>query len=175
MSKWLLGIAAISLMISASAFAELPNNARPNFPEEHAPEYGSICTPTHMSWQSNYAHDRHSMDIRPDETTDGRSVTISCKTSHHTVKLLVNEEPPNYGRCGASMSGYLTIYLDGIKVRDKLDWGDWSACMAGQDVSLTTVTRLILNDEMSLSICHDVNDEKSYCELDKLAWNNRVR
>lgn len=156
------------LLLPAQALAELPNNPRPEFVYVE-PEYAVACAPDRFLWQSNYAYDRKSMEIRPDKKLPFKEQVVeTCTVGDQKVSLVLTSEAPPHEHCRATTLAHMDMWVDGKPVIARLSWGSWMGCMQGVEVHEEEITRVIFDKNKQLSICHDTPQHTSECETKQI-------
>lgn len=144
--------------------------------------HGTLCTAANAQFNTfeveddkrldgkPYRFDRHSPLLR------GETQITACEVDGHFIRINVAAFMPGRGPCGAIPFGFVSVWLDGVKVVDRREWNEHEQCLAVlasyADSDTVRVSRIIVNDRLHLTVCQKdskVPDKAEACELSDLS------
>ena len=115
------------------------------------PDYGVACSPHAADWQmadASATPPKGRVDI-PKGTT---AAILGCVVGGHTVRINSVEWWAPDDHCGGTDDIQVSAWVDGLKIVDKREAGDYANCIGGSS-SDWQVWRVLINDRMHLTLC----------------------
>ncbi len=147
---WLIAMVlcfAGSLSLTAPAHADMMNSQ------------DAICTPNFAEWR-NYSFDNGQPNPAAHQIApqDGSLTTILvCKLGNHFVRINYLTEPANGFDCGQGDQGYVSAWVDGVKIVSRALFANDRADCRG-NAPATVTSKIIVNNLMHLTVCHRADD-----------------
>ena len=155
MMRFLLLLAAV-----AGLFMAQPVYAQDANPDANTGYYGVACSDHGADWQAASAGNTVTRQVPKGQvaTPKGTFVQIfTCVVAGHKVRMNFAEWPVPTYQCGASDNISLSAWVDGVKVVDNRQVGDYDDCMrADSFYTNQQLWRVLLNDKMQLTECDRV-------------------
>jgi len=133
------------------------------------------CTPNYAEWtwsdpKLNSARTAH--PVASEKGTD--TYIFTCRVGPHDVRVNFISQPWAAPHCGGVAYDAVSVWVDGVKVVDKREYGDMPACQSGNTTS--TPYKMIINRTGRITTCNDIYaDPRPPCKLETLALDARQR
>lgn len=139
----------------------------------------AYCTQNFAEWR-NYESDSDDPNPATHELTapDGTLTQIlSCKVGEHYVRINYLSEPEGPGDCQAVEEGFVSAWVDGVKVVSREAFADGrDTCGVSDRHPRRLITKIIFNRQLHLTICHVLDDgtSKEVCKVDNAVLDRRL-
>ena len=149
--------AVIGLLLAHPAFAQDSDN-----PDASETYYGVACSDRGADWQAASVGDTPARQVPKGQvdTPKGTFVQIfTCVVAGHKVRMNFARWPVEDYHCGLTDDIALSAWVDGVKVVDKREAGNYHDCL-GIDGPYKNLElwRVLVNDRMHLTVCDRLID-----------------
>ncbi len=168
---WLMAVAialAGNLGLSTPAHADYIMNSQ-----------DAICTPQAALWQ-NYIYDsddpnpaKHTLDPQPGSLTQ----ILTCHLGKHFVRINYLTEPQGPGDCEAVDQGYVSAWVDGVKVVNRETFANEGDTCGHSEVHAAVISKIKIDAQLRLTLCHraDNGDGAESCTEARLQLAGKPR
>ncbi len=146
------GATAAMAMPATSADQPDPLDDARDTPSEPQP-YATTCGQHYADWQSGLAGE-YTLRVtgRQIAVPAGTNTTIfQCRVAGHSVRMNFAYIPVGTYHCGATTDAQISVWVDGVKVVSRREWGDANYCFNSDDDR--ALARVIINDRMHMTLC----------------------